>query len=434
MTVARPSAASSLSAASRRRQLLLADLQQAMLVGMERVFDRDHPRFYRALRRHHPVARFRWPVPMTAVSRREDVLTVLSDPQTFEAAYGPHLPGPFVLGLEGKAHDRYAAELREVIRAEDAPYVGRLAAETARLSLNLRWPRGTLDVGSDVVHPALDLVIAEYLGIPGPDEQPNRRQQTQWQWAEDMFEDIFLNSADKSTIRERAKIASDQMGAHVGSLVAARRRTESGLGDDVLGRLLKRQNVAPTTALNDDEVVFSMIGLAIGWLWHGARAALIAVDTLLDDPVKLAEARRAAQDTEDPDRLRRVLWETLRFRPVQPFLLRTCTRDTVIAPGTDHERRVSRETLLAVGTHSAMWDTDAIPCPDRYDTTRSDDQYLIFGRGAHACLGEPIARVQLPALLRPLLQIDGLQRAKGSAGRLRWSGPRPVGLKITWPG
>jgi len=421
MTVARPSTG----------RFLADDVQQAIRVGLEHVFDRDHPRVYGALRRHRPIARFGPPLPITAVSRRADVLAILDDPQTFPTAYGPHLPGPFVLGLEGPAHDRFAAELRAVVRPQDAARVGELAAATARDSLQ-RAVGSRLDVGADLVHPAQDRIIADYLGVPGPDEQPGRGQQTQWQWAEDLFEEIFLNGSGSPATRDRAAVAAAQMGAHVEALLE-RRRAAGATGDDVLGRLLRRARDEPATALTDDELRFSLVGLAIGWLWHGARAALIAMDELLADPAKLAAARLAACDVDDADRLRCVLWEVLRFRPVQPFLLRVCARDTVLAPGTDHQRRLPARTLLAVGTHSAMWDPEAIPCPQEFDPTRADEQYLIFGRGAHACLGEAIARVQLPEMLRPILALDGLRRAPRAAGRLRWSGPRPVGLSVTWP-
>jgi cytochrome P450 len=125
-----------------------------------------------------------------------------------------------------------------------------------------------------------------------------------------------------------------------------------------------------------------------------------------------------------------VLWEVLRFRPVQAGLYRTCIRDTTIAPGTARERRVRAGTPVFVGTHSAMWDETAIPNPAVFDHTRSDDQYLIFGDGLHRCFGERIERVQLPAMLAPLLRAGRLRRAPGSDGKLRWQGPSPDGFRV----
>jgi hypothetical protein len=39
-------------------------------------------------------------------------------------------------------------------------------------------------------------------------------------------------------------------------------------------------------------------------------------------------------------------------------------------------------------------------------------------------------RVQLPAMLAPLLRVDGLRRAAGPQGRLRWHRTSPDGLRV----
>jgi cytochrome P450 len=418
----------SLSPVRQLAGVLNGDRQQLAIVGLQRFFDHDHPRLNDILRRHRPIARLHFPTKMTAVTRRDDVLAVLGRPDAFVAAYAPHLPGPFVLGMEGSEHAEHRAALLTAVRAEDAARVAQMAADIARRQLDLTASGTVFDVGSDLVHPALDHIIAAYLGVPGPDDLSNRSQQVQWQWAEDLFAEIFLNPEGRSTVSAKARVAAEQMAANVQALMDRRRSPVTAPRadpDDVLGRLL-------STGLSEDEIRFSLIGLAIGWLWHGARAALIAVDMLLDDPAALAEAGQAALDTQDPDWLRRVLWEALRFRPVQQFVLRTCPEDAVIGAGTARATAVAAGSLIAVGTQSAMWDEDAIPCPARFDSTRADEQYLIFGRGTHACLGEAIVRMQLPEMLRPLLGRPGLQRAAGLQGRLRWRGARPVGLGVTW--
>ena len=55
---------------------------------------------------------------------------------------------------------------------------------------------------------------------------------------------------------------------------------------------------------------------------------------------------------------------------------------------------------------------------------------MIFGHGRHHCLGEAIMRRQLPAMLQPLLALDGLARALGRPGRLTWVGPHPDDLWV----
>jgi cytochrome P450 len=97
-----------------------------------------------------------------------------------------------------------------------------------------------------------------------------------------------------------------------------------------------------------------------------------------------------------------------------------------LAAGTDRSLRVPSGAGLLVGTHAAMWDDRTVPDPTDFDPTRPLDHYLIFGGGAHHCLGERIFREQMPALLAPVLKVDSLARA----GRLHWSGAQCTDLPL----
>ncbi len=370
------------------------------------------------LRRHWPLARLG---PVTVVTRRQDVLEVLSDADRFGTPYGAHLPGPFVLGLTGTQYARHRAALLRAIRPEDLDGVRELVAGSARRRVEARRGGRCLDAGTDLVHPVHTDLLTSYLGVtdPGGDRMQD--------WGRALFQDIFLNPRDQGAVHDRAVRAAQEMRGWVDGLIAGR-HAAAERPDDVLGRLLADRDTHDD-ALTDAEVRDNLMGLAIGWLWHGAKAGLLAVDQLLGDPEALVQARAAARSGDEP-RLRKVLWEVLRFRPVQVGVLRTCSRDTTVASGTPRETRLSARTPLLVGTHSAMWDETAVPDPGLFDATRADQQYLLFGHGMHQCLGEQIMRVQLPAMLAPLLEDEGLRRAGGASGRLRWSDGSPDGLRV----
>jgi cytochrome P450 len=359
------------------------------------------------------------------VTRRRDVFRVLTDPESYPLPYARRLPGPFVLGLTGEEFDRQRKELSAVLRSDDLPGLASHAEARAEVLVGASRPRGYCEVGGDLVYPVMDAVVRDYLGVPGPAAD------TQLRWARDLFQDIFLNFPDLAAPRERGERAAREMGRHVDGLITARRARGIGC-DDVLGRLLDGQRTHPEAALDDAEIRENLIGMAIGWLWHGAKACLIAVDELLERPDALVQARAAARDGEF-DALRRVLWEVLRFRPVQAGLPRTCARASTLGTGTSAVRKIRAGTQILVGTQSAMWDELAIPDPARFDASRAEEQYLLFGAGPHRCLGEHIMRAQLPALLAPLLRIDGLRRAPGSAGYLRWDGAAPATLSVRFP-
>jgi cytochrome P450 len=410
-------------AAVARGRDLRAGLERAVVTRPPRWLETGTRSRLTLLRRHQPVLALGRRV--AVLTRRDDVLAVLHDPATFPLPYGRRLPGAFVLGLAGPEFERQRAELTAVLD-DDEQRLRDLVARPAELRVRAAGQRGYCDVGADLVHPLLDEVVGRMLGVSGPDAT------TLLRWARAMFLDIFLNLPDLAAPREEAERAAAEMTAHFDRLVSERRAAGRG-ADDVLGRLLDRQARRVPTALTDAQIVDSLIGLAIGWLWHGAKACLVAVDELLARPDALVLARDAAR-RDDLDALRRVLWETLRFRPVQPGVFRSCAHDVTLGAGSPDARPVRRDGHLFVGTHSAMWDEAAVPDPARFDATRAEGQYLVFGAGPHRCLGEPIMRVQMPALLAPLLAVDGLHRDPGPAGRLRWDGATPAELRVRFVG
>ncbi|MGY1640548.1 cytochrome P450 [Geodermatophilus sp. SYSU D00703] len=399
--------------------LLADELRRRVAARLAQVLSTNRVARLGPVRRH-------WPLPrvgrLVVVTRSEDVDQVLDRTEAFAWPYAHHLPGAFLLGSEPAEHRRQRAEIDAVLRCEDADGLRRLATGAAEARVERARRTGRLEIVGELVQPVFDDVLDAYVGIPGPDRE------TRLQWGRDLFEHIFLNRGEIRSVAQRAEVAWRRMEAHVTGLVEAVREDPGG-PDSLLRRLVTRQETDPGTALDDAEIRGNVIGMAIGWLWHGARAAVLGVDELLDDPEALDRARQAARDG-DLAELRRLLWEVYRFRPIQPRLPRRCTAATTLAAGTPRSRPVARGTAVFVGTHSAMWDETTVPDPEGFDATRAATQYRVFGGGPHRCPGEHVMGVQLPALLAPLLRSDGLRRAPGSAGRTRWDGLFPGRLEV----
>lgn len=92
--------------------------------------------------------------------------------------------------------------------------------------------------------------------------------------------------------------------------------------------------------------------------------------------------------------------ELLRYvSPVETATERWADREVEIAGTT-----VPRGALLLAVTASANRDPAVFTDPERLDLTRSPNPHLAFGKGAHYCLGAPLARLEaqvaIPALLR----------------------------------
>lgn len=203
------------------------------------------------------------------------------------------------------------------------------------------------------------------------------------------------------------------------------RKASPGDRDDILNRCLAMQR-AGLPGMDDICIRNNMIGLIIGAVPTISKAAVQALDQLLDRPLALERAQRAAR-ADDDALLARYVWEALRFAPVNPVIYRRATRDTMIAPNTLRATRVPKSTMVLAANLSAMFDRKCVDNPNSFQIDRPWDQYILWGGGLHTCFGAHINQVLVPAILKPLLRQQGLRRAAGGLGQIDTGGtPFPV--------
>ena len=104
--------------------------------------------------------------------------------------------------------------------------------------------------------------------------------------------------------------------------------------------------------------------------------------------------------------------EALRLASPNQGLFRVCTEDTKLA-GVE----IPAGSMLWVMFGSANRDASQFPDPDRFDPTRANlNESFAFGRGAHFCIGAPLARLELRVLFEELAKrIDSPRFAPGMA-------------------
>jgi len=92
----------------------------------------------------------------------------------------------------------------------------------------------------------------------------------------------------------------------------------------------------------------------------------------------------------DPDRARKVVEEALRWSSPSQTAFRRATRATSVG-GVD----VPEGAVLVISFASANRDEAAFADPARFDPDREGLQrHLAFGQGMHACVGNPLARME----------------------------------------
>jgi cytochrome P450 len=120
-------------------------------------------------------------------------------------------------------------------------------------------------------------------------------------------------------------------------------------------------------------------------------------------------APRPQATAGDDDALSALIFEALRFRPINPMVVRVAKEDYRLAADEPHQTLIRKGTTVFALTWSAMFDPRALEAPEEFRFDRPDYQYLHFATGLHACYGRYIIRIQIPHILKPLLKLKGLR-------------------------
>jgi len=136
-----------------------------------------------------------------------------------------------------------------------------------------------------------------------------------------------------------------------------------------------------------------------------AFLALAGVDStsgLIGSLIHLLAEQPALQDRlrENPHLIADVVNETLRLWPPLRRIVGRRTRSEVALA----DAVLPREAVLVIDLERAHRDADAFAEPDRFLPERKGPPSLVFGFGAHACLGAALARLEARVLVETLLR------------------------------
>ncbi|WP_199512669.1 cytochrome P450 family protein [Nucisporomicrobium flavum] len=257
----------------------------------------------------------------------------------------------------------------------------------------------SMDLIADYAFPLPVTVIMNLLGIPEQDREDLRR----WSRALARFD---RSPASAEALTGELVPYLD----YVRGLLEARRRAP---GDDLLSAL-----VAPDRAdsLSETELVSMTFGLTFAG--HETTTHLLgnSVLALLEHPGQLARLRT------DRDAMRWAVEEFLRYDgPIE--LRRRIALEDVEVGGV----QIRRGEVVLVSLAAADRDPAVFDAPDRLDITREDTHHVAFGRGVHACLGAPLARLEAEIALSTLLRRMPDLRLAVPRDELQW---KPSGLHL----
>ncbi|HEU4414039.1 MAG TPA: cytochrome P450 [Candidatus Angelobacter sp.] len=358
------------------------------------------------------------------VTRFADVQEVLARDDVFQVPYGPAMEAVtggqnFFLGMQNSpAYERDVTNMRMAMRRED---IGRIAAFVAQTAEGLvAASGGTIDVVA-LSRTVPVRWIGSYFGTPAKSEQDLA------DWASIIFQFLFADLNHDPAVQAAALAAAAKLRPWLDDIIA-QRKAQPSQADDLLNRCLALQGLG-LPGMDDISIRNNFTGLIAGAIPTTSKCCAQAMDELLKRPAALAAAQEAARAGNDP-LLAQYVFEALRFNPNNPGLFRTAAEDYTVARAESHATLVPKGTTVLAATQSAMFDGRVIDSPGDFLTGRPDYGYMHFGYGLHRCFGQYVNRVQIPGILKPLLQRRQLRRAAGNSGQLQRTGPFPSRLTV----
>jgi cytochrome P450 len=250
-------------------------------------------------------------------------------------------------------------------------------------------------------------VIAELIGVP-PEQHHLLR---------DAAQAMFTTSTTATGLRA----ALEPLFGYLYQAVLARRAAP---GDDVLSRMI-RQGEGTDRPLTDAELVDMNAALLIAGFDTTASMITFGLVALLNTPGEwerlVADPGLAVPATE----------ELVRYLGVGTGLLRRATEDTRLG-----EQEIRAGDYVVVAIQSGNRDAALYPDAEVFDIARKPGPHLGFGHGAHACVGQQVARMELTTVLAALAtRVPGLRLAV-PVEEIEWKRDTvvrgPVELPVAW--
>ncbi|MFD6168723.1 cytochrome P450 [Streptomyces coeruleorubidus] len=327
----------------------------------------------------------------------KEVQHVLANPATFSSNTQRVIPKDMLEGqeefsegnliqMDGLEHKK----LRGLISHAFTPkMVADLEPRIAELTHELldAVPDGNrMELVNDLAYPLPVIVIAELLGVPSSDRYRFR------EWGDALMESTQeFSFADRSEEQRQrlqdAMLKVRKLSDYLREHVEDRKRNPR---EDLISKLVQAE--VDGEHLTDNEVVnFSNVLLIAG---HITTTMLLGNSILSLDthPEWFARVR------EDRSMIPAAIEEALRF--YSPFAGTARATTTEVELGGE---RIPADSLVVTFLGVANRDPKVFTDPHTFDPTRDPNPHMAFGRGAHFCIGAPLARLEGRVALNILL-------------------------------
>jgi cytochrome P450 len=315
------------------------------------------------------------------VTRYEDAKCVLNDTRLqMGFVFDPDAPRTMLnqpgnlLNYNGADHSRLRRMLTGSFTIKRVRSLRPMIEEIVAARLDALAEAGP---GADLVQvfstPIPTQVICELLGVPYADRTDFQRR--------------AKVGLDVNTTREEQIKNLVDMDAYMSTLVAAHRKQP---GDNLLGAVVRDFG----DELTDDELVG--IGNMLLIAGHETTASMLSASAalLLQHPEQLAVVR------DDPSAIDGAIEELLRYCAPATTMPRQAAEELSVRGQEIHEGERVVVSILVANRDRALGATDQ--SLDVLDVRRAPLPHVTFGYGAHQCLGQQLARMEMRVALPAL--------------------------------
>ncbi|MEU6370180.1 cytochrome P450 [Streptomyces sp. NPDC046931] len=347
------------------------------------------------------------------LSRYEDIRAAYRDAATFSSAQGILLRpeshgtdpgGGRTLALtDPPRHRRLRGLIDEWFSVRSARAMEQDVQSVVRRVVDDALEQGTCDFVTDVAARVPLYVICKMMGIPNAD----------WEKLFTLTSDAF-GAGDPLTRR----LAHLDILGYFEALQADKAKNP---GDDLVSVLATAS--VDGERLSPDDVILNCDNLLVGGTENTRIATAGGMLAFLRHP----DQWRIVSDS--PDLLPTAVEEVLRWTSTATHIMRTATRAVEISG-----RRIAAGDRVTFWLPSANRDESVFHAPDRFDVRRHPNRHLALGFGAHFCVGNVLARVEMRLLYRELLSrsIDvTLEGAPTLLSSIVVNGPERLPVRMT---
>ena len=384
-----------------------ADIAATLVDPVAYADDRIHDS-YRWLRANNPLGIARpekfdpfWVVTkhahIQAISRQNELFHNADRPTTLttqaleervrKITGGPNLVRSLVQ-MDAPDHPKYRALTQGWFMPANLGKFEARVREIARATVQRMLARGgACDFVEDVALGYPLHVIMEILGVPEADE-PRMLKLTQ---------ELF-GPQDPDTARVRDALSAEQVSAMLQAIIADfsayfRKITEDRRQHprDDLATVIANAKISGDYMPEHDQTSYYMIVATAG---HDTTSSSTAgaIWALARDPAEFAKVKA------NPELIPGLVDESIRWMTPVKHFMRSATADTELGG-----RKIAKGDWLMLCYASGNRDEEVFEDPDRFRSDRKPNRHVAFGYGAHLCLGQYLAKLEMRILFEELL-------------------------------